>query len=121
MLQIRRNSHIFFLLIVNHYGIFASAFTRRSCDSLICPQDWDLIPWPYVGGVLDSADAVLDWLLPGPVNTPTDTPKQIQPDVELMVTYPPAEECDAAALPGSTGSQEVSPQNRLGYLRIPFC
>lgn len=89
--------------------MLASAVTRRSCHSLVCPEDWDLNPWPYIGGVLDSADAVFDWFLPGPVNTPIDTPEQTQPDVELMVTYPPAKECDTTVLPGSTGSQSVRP------------
>lgn len=70
--------------------------------------------------MLDSADAVLDWLLPGPVNAPTDTPKQTQLDVELIVTYPPAKECDAVALAGSKYSQNVTPRNRFVHLPTFF-
>lgn len=77
-------------------------------------------PGIVVGGVLDSTDAVLDWLLPESVKTPTDTPKQAQPNVELMVTSPPAKDCDAVALPGSTDSQNVSVQSRFVYLRTGF-
>lgn len=78
MLRIRRDSHLFFFfLAVYYHGIFASAITRRSCDTVDCPGDGDL--WPAVGSVLDSTDAVLDWLLPESVKAPTDTPKQTQP------------------------------------------
>lgn len=87
--------------------------TRRSCETLVCPEDWDVNPWPFIGGVLD-------WLFPGPVNAPTDTPTQTQPDVELIVTYPPAKECDAVALAGSKYSQNVSPRIRFVYLADIF-
>lgn len=69
MLRVRRDSYLFFLLLAVYYhGIFASAVTRRFCDTVVCPGDWDL-----GGGVLDSTDAVLDWLLPESFKTPTDT------------------------------------------------
>lgn len=122
MLRIRRDSHLFFfflLLAVYYHGIFASAVTRRACDTVVCPGDWGL--WPNVGSVLDPADSVLDWLLPDSVKTPTDTPKQTQPDVELQVTSPPVKECDAAALPGSTDfSERKRPESLCVFLRTSF-
>lgn len=60
---------------------------------------------------------MLDWLLPGPVNAPTDSLKQTQLDVELIVTYPPAKECDAVALAGSRYSQT---RNRFVHLPTFF-
>lgn len=119
MLRIRRYSHLFFFfLAVYYHRIFASAITRRSCDTVDCPGDWDL--WPAVGSVLDSTGAALDWLLPESVKTPTDTPKQTQPDVELMVTSPPVKECDVVALPGSTDAQNVSVKSRFVYFADQF-
>lgn len=124
MLQIRRDSDFvfffFFLLAVYVHEIFESAATRRSCEIVVCPGDWDLNPWPIVGSVPKFTDAVLDWLFPGLANTPTDIPKQTQADIEIQAVYSPAKDCDAFALPGSTDSQNVSPQNGFLYLQTFF-
>ena len=61
MRQVARDfpSFLFFSHVVN-YVSFASAapgqwFTRRDCESVVCPLDWDIAPLinGAVGGVLD--------------------------------------------------------------------
>lgn len=102
-------------------GIFASAATRRSC---LPTGDRDLNPRALVGGVLQSVDDVLDWLIAGPSNTPTDTPrvipepantptgtpKKTEADIELRVNYSP----------GPIDSQKVSLKYRFVDLQRRF-
>ena len=111
IMQIARDlpSFLFFFHVVN-YVSFASAapgqwFTRRDCESLVCPSDWDIAP--LINGAVGG---VWDWLIqsdtPGvQVDKPTtDTP---EPDTELQVWAPPSKECDVVVPDGE--SQNVSP------------
>lgn len=92
-------------------------FTRRDCESIVCPSDWEIGPLigDTVGAVGSAASSFLDWMLPDVsdvlVDEPTTgTPTQSETDIEIQVLAPPIIKCNAV-VPGGE-SQNVSPSLR---------
>lgn len=118
-------SSLFFFLVVNYVSSASAApgqwFTRRDCESVICPSDWDFGPLidNTVGAVGSAASSFLDWLLPDDpsvvVGEPTTgTPTQWEPDTEIQVVAPPSKECNLLVPSGE--SRNVSHSLRKRYL-----